>query len=50
MNSNQKIKSQHDRFVEVARELECDEYEDRFNETLKRVLPRKPKKERAPDD
>ena len=31
-------KPQRDRFVEKARELECDEDEDRFNETLKRLM------------
>ena len=34
-------KPQRDRFVETARELECDEDEDRFNETLKRIAPKK---------
>ena len=29
---------QRDRFIETARELECDEDEDRFNETLKRIV------------
>ena len=33
--------TQHDRFLETARELECDEDEDRFNETLKRLAPKK---------
>ena len=27
-------------FIETARELECDEDEDRFNETLKRIAPK----------
>lgn len=34
-------KPQRDRFVETARELECDEDEDRFNETLKRVVKKR---------
>ena len=33
-----KTKSQRERFEETARELKCDEDEDRFNATLKRVL------------
>ena len=31
-------KPQRDRFVEKARDLNCDEDEDRFNETLKRIV------------
>ena len=34
-------KPQRERFLETARELECDEDEDRFNETLKRIAPKK---------
>ena len=34
-------KPQRDRFIETARELECDEDEERFNETLKRIVPKK---------
>ena len=33
-----KIKPQRERFEETARELECDEDEERFNATLKRVV------------
>ena len=33
--------TQRDRFIEKAHELECDEDEGRFNETLKRVAPKK---------
>lgn len=29
------------RFIEKARELECDEDEGRFNETLRRITPKK---------
>ncbi len=36
-----KAKPQRDRFIETARELECDEDESRFNETLKRIAPKK---------
>ena len=31
-------KPQRDRFVEKARELECDEDEKRFNKTLKKIV------------
>lgn len=34
-------KAQHDRFIETARELDCDEDEGQFNETLKRIAPKK---------
>ena len=34
-------KPQRDRFIEAARELECDEDEERFNKTLKRIAPDK---------
>ena len=34
-------RSQRDHFVETARELGCDEDESRFNETLKRIAPKK---------
>lgn len=36
-----KTQTQRDRFIETARELGCDEDEDRFNETLKRIVPKK---------
>ena len=39
--NNPKTKPQRDRFIETARELGCDEDEDRFNETLKRIVPKK---------
>ena len=38
-------KTQRERFEETARELECDESEERFNETLKRVVKSKPKQD-----
>lgn len=41
--TDRKTTSQHDRFIETARALECDEDEDRFNETLKRIVPKKDK-------
>ena len=34
-------KNQPDRFIDTARNLGCDDDEDRFNETLKRIVPRK---------
>jgi hypothetical protein len=33
-------KSQSEKFIDKARELECDEDEDRFNETLRRIAPK----------
>ena len=38
MNAGKVPESQSERFKETARELECDEDEDRFNETLKRIV------------
>ena len=37
-------KSQRDRFIDTARELECDEDKDRFNDTLKRLMEAPAKK------
>lgn len=37
-------KPQRERFEETARELECDEDENRFNATLKRIAPKKDEK------
>lgn len=39
--------TQRDRFLETARELECDEDEDRFNETLKRIAPKREAEDEA---
>lgn len=36
-------KNQAERFKQVARELGCDESEERFNERLKRIAKQKPK-------
>ena len=36
--SNAPEATQRDRFIEKAREIKCDEDEDRFNETLKRIV------------
>lgn len=43
-------KDQKERFERTARELGCDESEERFNEKLKRVVKakRKPKEDRDP--
>ena len=41
MKGRKEPQSQSDRFLETARELECDEDEDRFNETLRRIAPKK---------
>ncbi len=48
MSLNQEEKMQRKRFVETAQELECDEDEDRFNATLKRVAPAKSKQDEKP--
>ncbi len=37
MTDSKNQKPQLDRFIETARELECDEDAGRFNETLSRV-------------
>ena len=41
MKGRKEPQSQSDRFVETAQELECDEDEERFNETLKRIAPKR---------
>ena len=41
MTDTKNQKPQRDRFIKAARELECDEDEGRFNETLKRIVPKK---------
>ena len=48
MTDNTAPKKQSDRFIEKARELDCDEDEDRFNETLKRIAPKKAEGEPEP--
>ena len=35
--------TQIEKFIETARELGCDESEERFNENLKRIAKAKPK-------
>ena len=47
MKKNPKTKPQRDRFIETARDLDCDEDEGRFNETLKRIVPKR--EEAKPD-
>ena len=43
MPKTEKKKTQSQRFKKTARDLECDESEDRFDEALKQVSKRKPK-------
>jgi hypothetical protein len=38
-----KKESQRQRFLEAARELECDDDKERFEERLKKVAKQKPK-------
>ena len=45
-NRNQKLQSS--RFIKTARELDCDEDEDPFNATLKRIVPVKSEKDEKP--
>lgn len=42
-------KSQRERFEKIARELECDEDEAKFNATLKKIVPTKPDEADAED-
>ncbi len=41
-------KSQSEKFVAKARELECDEDEDRFNATLKKIVTTETEKGEKP--
>lgn len=41
-------KDQHERFIETARKLGCDEDEAAFDEKLKRIVTPKPQKQKAP--
>ena len=43
-------KSQSGKFIARALELECDEDEDRFNATLKRLATRSSKKNKDTED
>ena len=40
--------SQSEMFIATARDLECDEDEDRFNATLKRIVTAETKKDEKP--
>jgi hypothetical protein len=42
MKKSDKPKSQHERFIETARTLECDEDKERFEAKLKRIAKAKP--------
>lgn len=42
-SSTETVRSQHERFVEKARELGCDESEEAFDEKLKVIARHKPK-------
>lgn len=44
-STSKPAKSQHDRFIETARALGCDEDEAAFNEQLKVIVRQKPKSE-----
>jgi hypothetical protein len=39
--------SQHDRFVDVARALGCDEDKEKFEATLGKIAAHKPSKDKA---
>lgn len=43
--SKEEQKKQLDKFIEAARELECDESEEVFTEKLKKLAETEPKKE-----
>ena len=42
MTTKKTDKAQHRRFVEKARELGCDEDEERFNDRLKKIARHEP--------
>lgn len=42
--AKQKAKTQKQRFIEAARELECDDDKERFEERLKKIAKQKPEK------
>ena len=46
--SEEKTKTQHERFVEAARQLGCDEDEAAFEEKLKDIARQKPKDDATP--
>lgn len=48
--STKRNQKQSQKFVDKARELDCDEIKVAFDEKLKRITPHKPMpKEKAPD-
>jgi len=40
--------SQKDKFIKLARELECDESEENFDRKMKKILSHKPTKKEKP--
>jgi hypothetical protein len=44
MGMSENNKSQKERFIETARQLECDEDKERFEAKLKRIAKAKPSK------
>jgi hypothetical protein len=46
----EKQKTQLDKFKETARALECDEDEDAFKRSLRKVAKAKPLRDVGPDD
>jgi len=44
---NARNPNQEQQFIEAARALECDESEERFDETLKKVARHKPRDDEA---
>ena len=47
-NSTKTERSQREIFKDTARDLGCDEDEDRFNTTLKKIVPSKTEKGEKP--
>ena len=45
-------RTQAEKFADLARELECDEDEDRFKAAVRKIgtAPREPKKDQSPPD
>lgn len=41
---------QSEKFIKLARELECDESEENFDRKMKKILSVKPKKEEKKED
>ncbi len=50
LNPKIKPKSQKQRFIETAKELECDESEKAFEDTFERIVPAKRGTDGAGDD